>query len=38
MEGTRRLFLDLANSNEICTAQVTLQSFHDGLKAKSVSV
>jgi proline dehydrogenase len=36
VEGTRRLFLDLADSPDICTAQITPQSFHDGLKANNV--
>ena len=30
------MFLDLADGNDICTAQVTPQSFHSGLRAKSV--
>ena len=36
--GTRHLFLDLADGNDICTAQVTPPSFHSGLKAKNVSI
>jgi proline dehydrogenase len=38
VEGTRHMFLDLADGNDVCTAQVTPQSFHSGLRAKSIMV
>ena len=36
VEGTRRLFLDLAEDGDVLTAQITPQSFYDGLIAKKV--
>ena len=38
MEGTHQLFLDLSNSVDIFSAQVTPKSFSEGLIKKDVSL
>ena len=37
VEGTQQLFVDLADSSDIFTAQVTPHSFYNGLSRKGVS-
>ena len=37
MEGTHQLFLDLSNSMDVFSAQVTPKSFYEGLVKKGVS-
>ena len=38
VEGTQCLFMELADKDDIFSAKVTPQSFHDGLTKKKVSL